>query len=174
MTSTHRGKIGRLPPDLRDQLNRRMESGERGATLAAWLNNLPEVQAMLRAEYEGKPINEPNLTGWRKHGFKDWLRLRQAQRMAAEIGELPAAANSPLTDQLAAWGSVRYLMAVRDLVQNHADGSSHFNTMREFHRDIIALRRADHRSARLQFEKERTKFYDEHTHMQKHPVATTV
>ena len=159
MNAIHRGKIGRLPPGLREQLNCRMEAGGRGAALAAWLNGLPEVQAMLKEEFNGVPISEQNISIWRKYGYRDWLRRREAQRMAAEIGELPAAAGSPVTDQISAWGSVRYLMAVRDLVQNHADGSSHIETMREFTRDIIALRRADHRTARLEFEKERNLNY---------------
>ena len=158
--SVHRGKIGQLSPELREQVNLRLERGHREAPIVAWLNSLPEVQAMLKNEFEGKPIREQNLSDWRKHGFKDWLRLRQAKCLAAEIGELPVAANSPFTDQLSAWGSVRYLMAVRDLVQNPADGSSHFDTMREFHRDVIALRLADHRSARLQFEKRRLECSD--------------
>lgn len=172
MDAIPRGKIGRLPPELREEVNRRMERGEPAATLLAWLNALPEVQALLAAEFKGKPITEQNVSLWRKFGFRDWLRRREAMAMAAEIGELPAAGNSPVTAQLATWGSVRYLVAVRDLVRHQAEGVSHLDTIRQFTRDVIALRRADHRAARLQFQQERTKFYDEHTHMQKNPTPT--
>jgi hypothetical protein len=44
MKMTHHGKIGRLPKAVQEQLNRRLEKGERGGPLAAWLNSLPEVQ----------------------------------------------------------------------------------------------------------------------------------
>ena len=155
MEATHRGKIGRLPTELREQVNRRLEAGQRGAILVAWLNGLPEVQAILVDEFDGKPIREQNLSDWRKYGFKEWRRRREATAMAAEIGELPVAGNSPVTNQIATWGSVRYLMAVRELVDNQADNTSKLATLREFTRDVIDLRRSEHRTARLEFEQER-------------------
>jgi hypothetical protein len=35
---------------IQEQVNRRLENGEKARTLIAWLNALPEVQAMLAAE----------------------------------------------------------------------------------------------------------------------------
>jgi molybdopterin molybdotransferase len=49
--------------------NRRLEQGEQGRSLVAWLNSLPEVRAVLAAEFAGKPIREQNLPEWRQHGF---------------------------------------------------------------------------------------------------------
>jgi hypothetical protein len=201
MNLTHQGKIGRLPKTLRDQVNRRLENGEKGRSIVAWLNSLPEVQAILAAHFEGKPVREQNLSEWRKRGYRQWLLRREAQAMAAEIGHLPAA-DSPLTDQLAAWGSVRYLIAVRQLVENKAsspcsgvsgerrqlaaspstnlprpcrarrqecspsnntgrsnrDPESNLQILRHFCRDIAALRRGDHTSARLKLDQARLEF----------------
>ncbi|MGA3268466.1 MAG: hypothetical protein ABSE16_16780 [Verrucomicrobiota bacterium] len=53
MNLTRNGKIGRLPKTILEQLNRRLENGEIGRPLVAWLNSLPEVQALLAAEFEG-------------------------------------------------------------------------------------------------------------------------
>ena len=58
------GKIARLPKAIRDELNRRLANGRAGREVLAWLNALPETQAVL-AEFDGKPISDPNLTRWR-------------------------------------------------------------------------------------------------------------
>ena len=58
MNEAHRGKIGHLPKALQEQVNRRLEKGEHGRTLVAWLNALPEVQAAL-ARRAGRPDPGP-------------------------------------------------------------------------------------------------------------------
>ena len=62
---TRTGKIARLPQDVRDELNQRLENGEPGAELLAWLNSLPDTKRMLAARFGGHEINHPNLTAWR-------------------------------------------------------------------------------------------------------------
>jgi len=70
MNEAPKGKIGRLPKAIQEQVNRRLEQGERARTLVVWLNALPEVQAVLAAEFAGKPIREQNLSAWRKNGYQ--------------------------------------------------------------------------------------------------------
>ena len=41
------GKITHLPPEIREQVNHRLEQGETNKTILPWLNSLPEVQAVL-------------------------------------------------------------------------------------------------------------------------------
>lgn len=155
MCATPKGKIGRLPVTLREEVNRRLENGQKAGPLLTWLNGLPEVQAMLAAEFNGQPINEKNLHKWRKFGFKNWALRREAQAMSAEIGDLPAAANSPVTDQVATWASVRYLMVVRELIENTPPGPYRLKLLRELVHDAIALRRDEHRGARLKVQLQR-------------------
>jgi hypothetical protein len=40
---TRNGKIARLPQEIREQVNRRLEDGEPGKQIAEWLNGLPEA-----------------------------------------------------------------------------------------------------------------------------------
>jgi len=159
MNLTHNGKIGRLPKVVQEQLNRRLENGEKGGPLAAWLNSLPEVQAVVAGEFEGKPIREQNLSEWRKHGYKKWLwrqeTLEMAQEMAAETGEFQMAGAPPLTDQMAGWVTAHYLMAIRKLVEKNKGGEPDLKVLREFCHDVVALRRGDHSAARLKIEQER-------------------
>jgi hypothetical protein len=58
MNLTRNGKIARLPLAVRQELNRRLDDGEQGKNLVAWLNALPEVQAIVAAEFGGKAIRE--------------------------------------------------------------------------------------------------------------------
>ncbi|MDR3457939.1 MAG: hypothetical protein P4N60_10870 [Verrucomicrobiae bacterium] len=74
------GKINRLPREIREQLNQRLDAGEPGKRLVAWLNELPAVRALLAAEFGGIPINEQNLTNWKQGGFREW---RVEQEVAA-------------------------------------------------------------------------------------------
>ena len=84
MNEAPKGKIGRLPRAIQEQVNLRLENGEKARTLVAWLNALPEVQAMLAAEFGGKPIREQNLSEWRKYGYKQWLWHQQALAMTQD------------------------------------------------------------------------------------------
>jgi hypothetical protein len=68
-----RGKIACLPRAIRDQLNRRIDDGEQAKSILPWLNALPEVQSVLEAQFESRPISEQILSEWRQGGFHDWL-----------------------------------------------------------------------------------------------------
>jgi hypothetical protein len=84
------GKIARLPKDVREQLNRRIENGWRGAKLVKWLNEQPSVKEVLRGEFNGRPVSEQNLSHWRDGGFVDWQRhqgTKEQIRWAVERSE---------------------------------------------------------------------------------------
>jgi hypothetical protein len=62
MNLTRNGKIGRLPRAVQEQLNQRVQNGEKGRGLVVWLNSLPEVRAVVEGEFGGKPIRKQNLS----------------------------------------------------------------------------------------------------------------
>ena len=84
---TRNGKIARLPKEIREQLNRRIENGWRGARLIKWLNEFPEVKEVLRDEFNGRAINEVNLSQWREGGYEDWLRHQGTQEQIRWVVE---------------------------------------------------------------------------------------
>ena len=155
----HNGKIGKLPRAVREQLNRRLDNGGQGRQLLEWLNSLPEVQAVVAAEFGGKPIRKQNLSEWRNGGYAVWLRqqevLDMARQLAADTGELQSVGAPPLTDQMAVWLTARYLMEIRKLAEKNKDGEPDLKVLREFCHDVVALRRGDHSAARLKIEQER-------------------
>ena len=161
------GKIARLPRDLRDQLNRRLDDGEPGVQIVNWLNELPEVQAVLSRNFDGRKINEQNLTEWKAGGYRNWQALQemlaQTREMAADAVELTRATSGKLSDHLAA------ILAA--LVANwDGEPTDEFRTklraLRELCQDIVNLRRGDHSGARLfmeqgRLDQEREKTADE-------------
>ena len=52
--------------------------------LIEWLNALPEVKAVLKADFEGVAISEMNLSQWRNGGFLDWQARRDARELIDE------------------------------------------------------------------------------------------
>ena len=49
-------KIASLPLKIREELNRRVERSEKTRTTLAWVNAFPEVQAILKQNFEAEPI----------------------------------------------------------------------------------------------------------------------
>ena len=147
------GKISRLPRDIREQLNRRLQNDQDAKTLLDWLNALPEVQSVLASEFEGRPISKQNLSEWKQHGFRDWQRrqsaLEFAQNLEADNAALPPSLAGPLTEKLAHWVALRYAGAAHALAGLDDDPKTELRRLREFCGDILALRRGDISAGRL-------------------------
>src|SRR5260370_33187930 len=87
---TRNGKTARLPNDLRDQLNCRIRDCEPGKSLLRWLNGLPEVKALLKAEFANHPIAPSNLSEWKNGGYLDWLARPDALALVNDLQETTA------------------------------------------------------------------------------------
>ena len=135
---TRTGKIARLPSEVRETLNSRLHEGESGRRLVAWLNSLPEVEAVLKMEFGGREVSEQNLCEWRQGGYRDWL----AQQVAGRLCQTPGR-------KLAA----RYAVALADW---NGESSEEFRgmlrSMRGLCQDVVELRRGDHSAAYLRME----------------------
>jgi hypothetical protein len=84
---TRVGKIARLPKQIRDELNRRLDDGIPGVDLVRWLNTLPEVQKILVERFGGRPLNNQNLTEWRRGGYAEWAGSRNGQTQWQDLLE---------------------------------------------------------------------------------------
>ena len=155
---TRKGKIARLPRDLREQLNRRLDDGEPQTNLVEWLNSLPEVQTVLTAEFKGHPITDGNLSEWKAGGFREWQQHQEErellQEMDADSAELNPASPTRLTDLLAHRLAARYIVAVQASNPVNADGTPDLKPLRELCADIVALRKGAHSAERLNLEHE--------------------
>lgn len=157
MSRPRNSRIARLPRAIREELNQRLDGGESGRSLVAWLNRLPEVITLAEADHGGKPLREQNLSEWRKGGYRDWQIRQEAIEIAERLGEDAAswrADDRPiLTDSLAHWIAARYALATREIAA--APGEEGWRLLRDACRDIVDLRRGDHSAERLRLDRER-------------------
>ena len=158
------GKIARLPQKIRDQLNCRLQDGEPGTHLVAWLNPLPEVQAVLAAQFGGRAINEPNLTDWKQGGYRDWLRHQESRDVARRLAERTDELNDDLDDdsgcqsvsnQLSVVLGVELAQLAETLLAETTDPKERWKYLKELLQQLGELRREDQRIARIEIERER-------------------
>ena len=166
---TRKGKIARLPQPIREQINRRLQNGEEGKQIAEWLNGLPEVIAVLAAEFDGQPISDVNLSNWKLGGYRDWEAQQEALeavcRFGGDAAELSQAAGGQLADQLAVCLTARIAVALQRPPADGADPAEQLRRLRELCADLVALRKGDHNAQWLRIEREKLdldlKKYDE-------------
>jgi hypothetical protein len=156
---TRTGKIALLPNPIREQLNRRLHDGERGKSILAWLNSLPEVQAVLAASFGGRPVLPSNLTEWKQGGYLDWQVRQDALAMVANLKDEQALGDQTLTDQLntklARWVAIQYAAAAQALIAAEPDPKLKWPRLRQLCADVARLRRGDHHAERLGISRER-------------------
>lgn len=155
-TSSPNGKISRLPHNLRDQLNRRLQNGQQATTILPWLNDLPEVKTLLAAEFHSRPISKQNLSEWKKRGYRDWLIRQQALEFTQSLENTDANASQPLpenfSEKLSRWAALHYAAATRSFAADNS--KTDWNRLREFCADISRLRRADLSAQFLQIKRD--------------------
>jgi hypothetical protein len=149
---THTGKIGRQALAIRNELGRRIEDGEPGKDLVAWLNELPQVQAVLEAQFKGHAITEQNLSDWKQAGHQDWLR-REAIRTRMELTiedaqELAEGRKHNLGGHLATVLVLELDGVLTALLEEETDLEKRWKRLCEMNREVSRLRREDDRAAR--------------------------
>ncbi len=150
---TRNGKIARLPKEIREQLNRRLENGWRGKKLVDWLNALPEIKEVLREEFHGRAISEQNLSQWREGGYADWLRHQDTQGqirwMVERSDDVDAAeGNEPLCERVARV-AVAELAEQMHRLNDVDDPKERWDRFREVCLELWRLRNATHFGRRV-------------------------
>ncbi len=152
------GKLSRLPREIRDQLNQRLDDAQDPDAILQWLNSLPEVQAVVNAHFDGKPIDGGNLSEYRKRAFRKW----QIQRDALEFCSGFAAQDSPdhppaalpRIEHFVQWISLR-LAAAAESSDIADEPHAELRDLRSFLADIVALRRGELIARRIGLEEQR-------------------
>jgi hypothetical protein len=150
---TRTGKIARLPREIREQVNRRLEDGATGVSLVEWLNSQRRVQAVLKEEFGGNPVNEQNLSDWRQGGFVEWQKhqeaLEKARVLAENALEFRQATGGSLADSVSPLLAARYIAILGTLQTVTGERTDDWKLLRELCSDLAVLRRGDHSAARL-------------------------
>ena len=158
--TTHNGKIARLPRNIRDELNHRLDDGEPGGRILAWLDALPAVQAVLAAEFGGGAINPQNLSNWRKGGFQHWLKQQERRNLVRELTEnaeelATDAGGVEIGNHLSAVLVAELAASARDSLATLTDPAERCAWMQEFLNTLVRVRRQDNLAGRLAIERER-------------------
>ncbi len=154
------GKISRLPAQLREEINQRLDQAEPTETILAWLNAHPDVKTRLAARFGGRSISKQNLFDYKKHCFHGWQMRRDAIQFAKTLSAAQAGVknSSPesITDALAQWLGFRYLALAQAVADAPAqDSEAEIKRLHKLSRDVLALRRSERLVARGRLARER-------------------
>jgi hypothetical protein len=156
---TRKGKIARLPQPIREQINRRLQNGDKNTKITEWLNTLLEVNAVLAAEFESDPINETNLSNWKLGGYRDWEAQQEAlaavRQFGANAAELTQATGGQLADQLALCLTARIAVELQRASSGGDDAAGQLLRLRQLCGDLVALRKGDQNAQWLRIEREK-------------------
>ena len=165
------GKIARLPHEIRQQLNRRLEDSEEAEPILKWLNALPEVKKVLNEKFGAHPLSKQNLSEWRLGGFREWQAREDAMDFLNNLDDQPThnpqTSSSSSTGRLSLWLALQYALAARALVESTADQPARWARLREICADISRLRRSDLFAERLELERAWLVFEQANTSQQK-------
>jgi hypothetical protein len=155
---TRNGKIARLPLDIRDQLNTRLADGEPGNRLVEWLNSNPAVMLVMAEQFDGRPINENNLSEWRQGGYEEWLTLQSFLDESRILSEN----SGQVTDTGITSEHLHIVLLAHHahLLQNFGimpeiEFSNKVEALRKLTASIMNMRRSELNAARLQLQRER-------------------
>jgi hypothetical protein len=149
--NTRNGKIARLPREVRQELNQRLEQSEPSPQLLAWLNALPEVKKVLRDDFDGVPISKQNLSQWRQGGFEEWLAREELWAGVRDMAEFTTEINADREGVLA--DGVATVLAARFAgLLTHWDGEvdakfeAKTRVLNRICRSVVQLQRSMHRA----------------------------
>ncbi len=156
---TRLGKIARLPREIREELNVRLQNGEVGRLLVDWLNGLPAAKAVLKERFEGRPITDGNLSEWKQGGYEDWVRHQENCALACLMTEMSGdlekeAGESRLEERLVASLVMALARELRE-AEELADGAERLKRVLEIGRHLSQIRRESHQAERVRIEQER-------------------
>ena len=161
---TRNGKIANLPLEIRDTMNAFISEGHTAEEILEWLNDEPEVIAILKSKFGRRPVSEQELSEWRSGGYEEWLASRAALAEASaftEKGECIAhsgiRAGHLLTVITARWATLIEQWGTMDATQFAAAKRD----LGDFTKSAIALRRIELQTARSEMDRERLRLLAE-------------
>jgi hypothetical protein len=162
-------KISRFPRHIREELNRRLDQSEPGKVVLHWLNSLPEVQAVLNAEFKGEPVKKQNLDNWKNTGLKNWQLTQTALEFTDDSlpEDLDTAALEKMSAKLIRCLQVRYAAVASSLPAPQDDPDAELRRLAGLCANLTTLRRGDLSAGRLALEQQRLALTQAKTDQQK-------
>ena len=154
MTLPRKGKIGRLPLTVREQLNLRIADGVETTPLLAWLNAQVETQEILRRDFASRPVTPQNLSEWRQGGFQDWLHLQQRLDMARDMAEQADSLDKILgaerySERLSSIMAAQLAQIAVPLMEETGDLKQRWTHTRQVLKELARLRHSDYLATKV-------------------------
>jgi hypothetical protein len=150
---THNGKIARLPREIRDELNLRLDNGGTETAILPWLNALPSVQSVLAAQFGSRLVSPQNLTNWRQGGYQDWLKQRAHQHLVRQVADdankVAESGGPGITGHISTVLTAELLLTARAMQNEPASPAARFGQLREMLQTVSEVRREDYLAGRL-------------------------
>jgi hypothetical protein len=155
-----KGKIARLPRDIRNQLSRRLDDGEAGDSLLEWLNGLPEVQKVCAEQFQSVPVSKQNLSEFKQGPHQQWLRGREAcelvEHLAEQADDLDGATEEVnVSDVLGRVLVVELARMAQTILTEVTDPQERWQRLQEVLGRLAQLRLSDHKYQQVQIARER-------------------
>ena len=150
---TRKGKIARLPSDIRHQLNSRIDDGEPGKDLVTWLNGLDRMRQILAREFGGRPVSEQNLSEWKQGGFLDWRHEMESCARLRDLVEFSDNLDSVspergIADRLSALLAIELATETRNVLEQITDPRERWEYLSRAIPKMNILRDGDQKAAR--------------------------
>ena len=158
------GKIASLPLVVRDELNRRLDNGERGPKILEWLNAEKLAREVIDQVWSGREVTQQNLSEWRQGGYLDWRRRREKVEMLADLSghalKLGEAAGGNVADGSAAIIGSKIMAAIESAtLEDSLKMAKTVHRLRAGDRGRARLemqrRKLDQRDAMIELERQR-------------------
>ena len=153
------GKITQPPDEIREQLNQKMQAGDKPASLLKWLNALPEVQALIAEKFDDHPITKQNLSEYKRHSFRNWQMREEAlhfiKNAQADDSALQKAIGGQLSGILSRWTATRYVSVAQAVSNGASDPDTELRRLSLMSSHVTALRRGDLVAERIKIEQQR-------------------
>jgi len=155
---TRIGKIARLPRNIRETLNTRLDNGEPFDDILLWLNSLSEVRFILASHFEDRPVSQQNLTAWKAGGFRDWQRAQHlsdgVDRLLETAGDLDSTVDQrQLVNSLATILAAELAFVTREFLNSTSDPAIRLRFLGDAIRQLSILRQSDRFAVRAGLER---------------------
>jgi hypothetical protein len=153
---TRRGKIARLPDNIRQEINQRLFNGEPAKNIIEWLNDLPEVKQVLGEHFDGDPVSASNLTEWKQGGYLEWKQQKNITESLSQIfggtSDMVQAVRSGMADQMAVMLAAHIMIDLRQLPYlGHSEEKT--RRWRELRVNLASLKRYEYLNSKMAWEK---------------------
>lgn len=116
VSQRRRGKIAQCPRAIREEVCRRLDDGQQGPEILAWLNAQPDVVKLIAEEWNGHAISDNNLSQWFKGGFQEWrtqqIGVEETQKLAEFSVKLAKATGGSMSEGAVALAGGKIMAAL--------------------------------------------------------------